>query len=222
MTFRSQPVLLRHPIRTDYANFLDQIANYSEQRSHISTPAFTDLINLEIFEELDPDEKLSLQVQHSLQDNIEQFSTYKLISGAISRMRRAVRELVAENGKTGGAAVKRRMRSIQSFKSAKSDYSLLLSTTRGAIASTMRMRRYIQDTTEDEQKYIELRDKVISYTSKQFIADKDSIEIILNSDINYLLISYKTAKAALNQVNNLVREYNEVVRNNQEQLVQEK
>lgn len=120
----------------------------------------------------------------------------------------ALKTLEADKGKTGGAAVKRRMKAITAFKSARSDYNFLLGAARGAIGSTMGLRRQIQDTIDDEVKYLYFRGFEQPYESKSYMEDITTIQTTLNNDISYALTIYHYLRVQFDHFNELISQYN--------------
>jgi len=150
----------------------------------------------------------SAESAHYLISNQNPTKLYSITNQLILSAIKAIKQLEADKGKNAGAAIKRRKRAIESFKSARSDISMLLNSSRSAIAVTMRLRRYLQDTTDTNIKYIERKGKVKSFASKAYLKDKLAIELILNPDVEQAYESFKIMTSAYQIVNNLVTRYN--------------
>jgi len=211
---RLHPLIAKYPIRGDYGLFIKSISDYSNYNS-AATPLTPDLYRFD-----NDDETVTaiqnrihtFSVNHARMDDSERMAIFEIIRFTVVRALQAVKALEADQYKNTGAGRRRRIKNIAKFKQAKSDYNLLLTSSRSALASTMQLRRTLQDTTEDQIKYINLKDGTIrAYESKIYIADFDSISNILNSDVKYIYLVYKSVLAATPIINKLVDRFNETI-----------
>lgn len=203
----SKNLLPKHPILGEYASFLDQISGSQDH----TTPHSTELTSARFSEESKSVLNRILteyNLDHADTNKLSQHRTYFMVQTIIYKMQQAIKKIQQDTEKTGGASCKRRASAIIQYKKARADYNLVLSALRGAISSTMRLRRNIQDTTEDQIKYLETTKKTISYQSRIYAADYESLSIILNSDLYYLYQDYKMVLKRTKQVNSLITEYN--------------
>jgi len=207
------PLVLRGLIQGDYAIFLNSII--ASNSPSITHPTFSDsnLISLE------PDIAVRLSkkmaqtaINHSSLDDSEKLEIFEIIRFTTVSAIRAIKAIEAEQGKNSGSANRRRSIAIKQFKQAKSDYSLLLTASRGALSSTIKYRRTLQDTTDDEVKYTySKKNGINSYISQVWIDDYTAITKVLNSDIEFCFRAYKAVKNATPVFNRLLSKYNSLI-----------
>lgn len=216
---RAQNVTLRNPIFGDYAIFLENISTYSLETTDQATCLV--FVRGEQFEKhyLAARTIIGVPVTHGLTDHAGISDLPARIQKLIASAAEAVDAIESNTGKTGGAAIKRRGRAIQQFKRSKQDFNLLLSASRAAVSSTMRLRRKLQDSSEDETIYIEVNEETRSYKSKDYPVNLNSIETILNRDVASALNCYKIIKSRLEHFNSIVAEFNQLIQHSDDPTI---
>ena len=155
-------------------------------------------------------------INHSESDQSQQHTTYFIIQNILYNINQCLEQIEADQHKTAGAAVRRRSKAITQYKTNISNFNLLQTSIRQAISSTMRTRSHLQNTTEDQIKYIETKtiknNKItysfIPYESKIFSADFNAITTVLNPDLYFLYQNYKLTTKILPKINSLITKYN--------------
>lgn len=201
----------KHPILGEYQTFLSQFqsgANSAEpHRSADLLNPYTEQTKAALESIL-----TQYEINHAANNATQQHTIYLALQAILYNINQAIEQITNDQFKTGGAAVQRRARAIKQYNTARSNYNLLLTATRQAISSTVRLRRTLQDSTDDQTKYILTKaNKTITYQSKIFAADYNSITSILNPDLHYLYQYYKLTIKLLPKLQQLIARYNAVL-----------